>query len=104
MKRPLILLAASVALVAAAPARAGLNSADWAGILNVVVGAAGAASAGYAASQQAQQEAAAQQAPTPTVFYKDVLLNLDGELVCIYSDGSTLIAANMNVNNCPAYR
>ncbi len=94
------LFAATATLTA--PARAGLNSADWANILGAVVEVAGSAAAGYAAAQQAQAEQqAAEQRPDPTIFYTGYYMKPYGVKVCQYTDGSELAIDKRS--ECPAY-
>lgn len=103
MKRTLIIAALAATSLAAAPARAGLNSGDWAAILGAVVEVAGAAATGYAAAQQAQADAqaAAQPQAAPTIFYTGFYMKAWGVKVCQYTDGSELAIDSRS--SCPAY-
>lgn len=88
MKKTIIIAALAATSLAAAPARAGLNSGDWAAILGAVVEVAGAAATGYAAAQAVR----ANQLPTPqvmpNVFYTGWSMDPAVGLLCHYSDNS----------------
>ncbi len=95
--KKLILIAAMSASAIATPARAGLNSGDWAAILGAVVEVAGAAATGYAAAQAARQPA---QPPEVNVFYTGWSIDPAVGLLCHYSDGSQ--RPYPSLSECPA--
>lgn len=91
------LLIASLLSASALGANAGsLHGGDWADIISVVVGAAGAAATGYANAQAAAQQQAAATPYLPQnggvmVYYKSQVQNTDGTRTCLYDDSSWVV-------------
>lgn len=93
--KKLLIAAAAASVLVAAPARAALHGGDWADIISVVIGAAGAAAQGYAAAQQANQ------VPVYNVVYTGWSMDPNVGLLCHYSDGSQ--RPYPTLSECPAY-